>query len=100
MTRLCYNTVIASNGCFMQQNRSFLEHSNLCVWTESGPLGDLTLTVDLQWIGDKTTFHSMIRVCVPVCGDRENPAPVSLKNGFNIVRSRFSILNSLICDLS
>uniref|UniRef100_A0A8C7FTE4 Gamma-interferon-inducible lysosomal thiol reductase n=1 Tax=Oncorhynchus kisutch TaxID=8019 RepID=A0A8C7FTE4_ONCKI len=31
ISRLCYNTVITSNGCFMQQNRWFLEHFNLCV---------------------------------------------------------------------
>jgi hypothetical protein len=45
MTRLCYYTVIASNGCFMQQNKGLLEH---CVCsTGDGPLGDLTLIEDL-----------------------------------------------------
>ena len=44
IARLCYNTVIASNGCFMQQNKGGSQNTFICVCsTEDGPLGALML---------------------------------------------------------
>ena len=41
IARLRYNTCIASNGCFIQQNRVFLTIVCVCS-AEDGPLGDNT----------------------------------------------------------
>jgi hypothetical protein len=87
--RLCYNTFIASNGCFMQQNKGLLEGSSVGVLLRMG------LRKMYNVFGD-TAFQSMSECFCSIWYQGEMTPGLDL--GFYTKKTIFTA-NTVCCEL-